>query len=339
MTQLDLDPQNVRRLVIFRLGSIGDTVVALPCFKFLATRFENAERVLLTNRPRQGEAPVASVLDGTGLIDRAIPYDAGERGPLKLFSLFRQLRAERADLLVYLSEAGSTARAARDLFFFRLAGLSVAVGAPITDDLVHARVDQSTGLVEHEADRLARCLQPLGEVDTSDPAGRSLDLRDDECAEAAALLEPISAASGFLAVAASAKVAAKDWGAANWMDLIGRLGETHGDLALVMIGGAGEHARAQAVLAVWPGPVLDLSGRANPRVSAAVMARARLFLGTDGGPMHLAASTGTRCLALFSGYNEPGRWYPMGPGHQILRENVMTEIEPSRVASAARAML
>ena len=100
-----------------------------------------------------------------------------------------------------------------------------------------------------------------------------------------------------------------------------------------------EELLAQAVLAVWPGPVLDLSGRANPRVSAAVMARARLFLGTDGGPMHLAASTGTRCLALFSGYNEPGRWYPMGPGHQILRENVMTEIEPSRVASAVRAML
>ncbi len=39
-------------IVIYRLGSLGDTIVALPCFRRIAQSFPQAERILLTTRRR-----------------------------------------------------------------------------------------------------------------------------------------------------------------------------------------------------------------------------------------------------------------------------------------------
>jgi ADP-heptose:LPS heptosyltransferase len=54
------------------------------------------------------------------------------------------------------------------------------------------------------------------------------------------------------------------------------------------------------------------------RETAAVIQRARLYIGHDGGLMHLAHAVGTRCVSVFSGYSRPGVWFPYGRGHRVL---------------------
>jgi ADP-heptose:LPS heptosyltransferase len=34
--------------------------------------------------------------------------------------------------------------------------------------------------------------------------------------------------------------------------------------------------------------------------------------------MHLAASVGTSCVAIFSARNRPGIWFPFGSAHQLI---------------------
>jgi len=41
----------VERVLIYRLGSLGDTVAALPCFHLIERAFPDAERLVLTNVP------------------------------------------------------------------------------------------------------------------------------------------------------------------------------------------------------------------------------------------------------------------------------------------------
>lgn len=53
-----------------------------------------------------------------------------------------------------------------------------------------------------------------------------------------------------------------------------------------------------------------------------MLARAFLFIGHDSGPMHLAAAVGTPCVAIFSGRSLPGRWFPLGEGHEVLYRRV-----------------
>ena len=47
---------DVKKLLIYRMGSIGDTVVALPIFHMLVREFADAERRVLTNRPVNSDA-------------------------------------------------------------------------------------------------------------------------------------------------------------------------------------------------------------------------------------------------------------------------------------------
>jgi len=51
----------------------------------------------------------------------------------------------------------------------------------------------------------------------------------------------------------------------------------------------------------------------SPRQSAAVLTEARLFIGHDSGPMHLAAAVGTPTVGLFGNNNQPRKWHPFGP--------------------------
>jgi ADP-heptose:LPS heptosyltransferase len=67
-------------------------------------------------------------------------------------------------------------------------------------------------------------------------------------------------------------------------------------------------------------PGTNLCGVVGPRVSAAVLAKARIFVGHDSGPMHLAACMGVPVVAVFSARNHAGEWYPRGG---VLRNRII----------------
>ena len=67
---------------------------------------------------------------------------------------------------------------------------------------------------------------------------------------------------------------------------------------------------------------MNLCGALTPRESAAAIARARLFVGHDSGPMHLAAAVGTPVVAIFAARNIPRQWFPYGKQHQVVYHRV-----------------
>jgi hypothetical protein len=77
-------------VLIYRLGSLGDTVVALPCFHLIARCFPQAERVLLTNFPVHAKATAtAAVLGDSGLVHGYMRYTVGTRRIGELLRLMR----------------------------------------------------------------------------------------------------------------------------------------------------------------------------------------------------------------------------------------------------------
>ena len=77
-----------RKVLIYRLGSLGDTVVALPSLHIVACAFPDAERRVLTNFPMSGkEAPFEAVIGGTGLVHGYFRYPVGFRNPQELWTL------------------------------------------------------------------------------------------------------------------------------------------------------------------------------------------------------------------------------------------------------------
>jgi ADP-heptose:LPS heptosyltransferase len=87
---------------------------------------------------------------------------------------------------------------------------------------------------------------------------------------------------------------------------------------LVLVGAGEEATVSESASAAWKGRLVNLCGELSPRESAAVLARARIFVGHDSGPMHLAAAVGTPCVAVFSARNRPRTWFPWGEQHEIV---------------------
>lgn len=333
--------EDVRRVLVYRLGSLGDTVVSLPCLHLVARAFPRAERRLLTNEPQGGKAaPVELVLGGSGLAaGPAIRYPVGTRNPAALFRLRREIRVFDPDLLVYLTESRGVGVALRDTAFFRTCGVARVVGAPLSSDLAMHRYLPREKRWEREAERLARCLAPLGDALLDRRESWDLRFSTNERARADAALTQWDGVRNFMAFSVGTKWPENDWGDVRWGEALAVLTAVWPRLGLVMTGSADEAARSDALASHWEGPALNLCGQLTPRESALVIARARLFLGHDSGPMHLGAAVGTPVVAVFSRKNKPGIWFPYGTGHTPLYPADGAAIEPAALVAAARHVL
>ena len=92
----------------------------------------------------------------------------------------------------------------------------------------------------------------------------------------------------------------KDWPAAHWKELIGRLRElTPGPVFL--IGGAANIARADDLIANTTGAGAINACGLKLMEATALLAHADLFIGTDSGPLNLAAAARTDAFGFFGG--------------------------------------
>jgi heptosyltransferase III len=308
-------------LVIFRIGSIGDTVVALPCFHAVARAFPHHRKFLLTNSVDSKRAStVEAVLAGTGLVDETLYFPVG-RGKLNRFaSIARELRQLSPETLVYLAPRTTVLQVYRDLWFFRAAaGIRNVVGAPLRPGALQCRTDPTSGELEYEAQRLARVLEADMPVDLT-PDSWDLRLGAEEQSLATARLSSLPALRPLLALSPGAKVPAKDWGEARWAELIQLLQVRVPEVSLVFVGAPDERALTERLAQLWTGAKINLCGELNPRQSAAVLARCDFLVCHDSGPMHLAASQNTPCIALFGNFNRPRQWFPYGAGHVVIHE-------------------
>jgi ADP-heptose:LPS heptosyltransferase len=105
---------------------------------------------------------------------------------------------------------------------------------------------------------------------------------------------------------------AKRWPTEKYAQLIGRLRREF-DLPAVLLEGPDEAGVADEIIAAGAGAFgavgLRLKGPLGG--SAAVLERARLYVGSDSGLAHLAAAVGRRCVTIFSPA-DPDRVCPYG---------------------------
>jgi lipopolysaccharide heptosyltransferase III len=335
-----MSPKEPASVLIFRIGSIGDTVVALPCFHAIDRAFPRHRKILLTNAVASArESSVESVLKGSGLIDETVYFPVGSGQLTQSLGVWREVRRVNPDVLVYLAPRPDMVSVYRDLAWFLAAGIRRIIGAPLTLRTRDCLIDPLTGEFEYEAERLARSLGPAMAVDLS-AANWDLHLSAAEQAVAERHLAPVAGRRPLCALAPAAKIPEKDWGEEHWAQLIKVLQARIGPLTSVFIGAPEERAQTERLASLWGGPKVNLCGLLTPRESAAVLGRCDLLVCHDSGPMHLAASQGTQCVALFGTYNKPHRWFPFGNAHRVIHDSRgVRNITVQQVVEAVESVL
>lgn len=224
-------------VLIYRLGSLGDTVVALPCFHLVARAFPGHKRVLLANcQMGTRDMPARAILNHTGLVNDYIEYPVGLRAPRELFRLRSVIAGLRPSLLVYLTEPRGLRKLYRDLIFFRMCGIRNVIGIPLRQEFSENQWLEEEHCFEPEARRLARCVAALGDAKLDDPTSWDLRLTTEERGRANQVLKELPSSRPVIACSVGAKAEVKDWGVANWQRLFSSLSSRYPGYALALLG-------------------------------------------------------------------------------------------------------
>ena len=311
------------RILFIRLGAIGDVVRTLPVLTLVRRRHPEAHLAWLVEERSVPVLRRHPALDETILL----PRDAlvGELGsPDQFFDGLARAGRLVADL--------RRRRFTASLDFqgtFKSGLCAFAAGAPLRAGFDRRSVKEGNALFNnrhitlppgavHRVRRNLALLKAIGiDARPEDETPAPLPI-DDGDRKAADLALAASGASGgpfvFLYPGSSARQSYKRYPAERLGEVARRLIE--GGVEVVVAPGPGEEPIVAAMRAS-AGPSLRVLPPTSLMAMAEVIRRARLFLGGDTGPMHIAAAQGIPVVALF-GPTDPALNAPMGEGHVVL---------------------
>lgn len=310
-----IHPKDVRRILIRGVNWVGDAVMTTPAIAGIRQTFPRAKISLLV------KPWVAGVFAGNPHVDEILLFnrDGPHSGLSGLFRLAQELRRARFDLAILLQNAFEAALLA---FLARIPhriGYSTqGRGLLLTTMVVQDQSARQLHHVDYYQDLLRTLGWAVGEREPNVYLSREAEER------AEALLGGEGVRPGETLVAfnpGSTYGSAKRWPADRYANLADRLVENLG--VKVLLTGAqtdGGVAKAVRSAAQHPERVIDLTGRTDMQLLAAVLKRCAVFVTNDTGAMHVGAAAGVPVVAIF-GPTDPTATSPVGR-HKILRHPV-----------------
>ena len=305
------DPVPARRILVIKLGALGDFVQAMGPAAAIRAHHRDAAITLLTAAPYAALARAAPYFDRVWVDERP-----GLVRPLALLRLRRRLRDGRFDRVYDLQTSD------RSSFYFRLMApgrrpewSGIARGA--SHRHANAARDRMHTL-DRQADQLRLAgIAGVGPPDLSWAAGDVARFR----------LPPDIL---LLAPGGSAHRPAKRWPAENFARLAARAASA--GVAPVIVGGAAERPLAATIAAVAEG-ARDLTGATSFGDLVALGRVALHAVGNDTGPMHLIVAGGASATVLYSAASDPALTAPRGGRVTILRRDDLAALAVEEVAA------
>ena len=296
------DWSKVRRVLVVRLRSIGDTVLTTPSLFALRRFLPDTQIDILL------EDWVAPVLEGLDIVDRVI--EMARDSKTARARIARELRASRYDV-VYNLHGGTTAT-----LLTRATGAKHRVGfehyqyARLHTDVAPSSLEIWQRPSLHSVEQQLALIGWTGVPVTDRPPTRLVVTE----ASLLSLIEKLRAAGGedfsdgkpFAVVHPTAAFDTKQWATENFARVAEEL--TARGLKPVAIVSPKEARVVDSLRQQSSAPIIGLSDLSLPEVTA-LASRARLFVGNDSGIAHIAAAAGAPCIVVF-GSSNIAHWRP-----------------------------
>lgn len=292
------------KILVINPFGIGDVLFMTPLIKALRKelRIEYIDAIL-GSRGMQ-------VLGQSPLIDKAFLYDRGiweKKGAIRAWfekrRMYKQLQQRAYDVLIDCSSRKEYGKWLRGLrikkrigFDYKGRGKHLTHRLPVPDEgFLHM----------HAADYYSRLGEYLG-VAVSD--------KQFECVVPDAAEREACALAGHYGVGAQSKVIVivpgsgsswgkdaflKQWPVEHFIALVKKIEHEHPFDAVFVLGSADEAGLGEKLCAGLGAKAVNLCGKTTLSVSAALTRRAALFIGNDGGMVHIASSFGVPLIALY----------------------------------------
>jgi heptosyltransferase-1 len=349
--------RSIQRILVVRLGAMGDVLHALPAVTALRTLFPQAEigwaieerwAELLCSQPQSGisspcspQKPLVNTIHFVNTRTwRKSPFCAGTREAV--VRAVRELRQPHYDVAIDFQGAWKSVLVAMLSQSRIRLGFRQPRERGASMFYHRAVITTGTHVIEQNVSLLSE-LSPVVPVPTHVP------LPKDEAREQWADEEIARRGlKEFAVINPGAGWGAKCWPAKRYAEVARGLAQQ--GICSIINFGPGEEDLAHAVEAASGGAAQALSCRIGELI--AIMRRARLFVGGDTGPMHLAAALHVPVVGIF-GPTNPARNGPYRTRSAVLRspqsltnhshratpDTTMLSIVAADVLTAARNLL
>ncbi len=299
------DWSRVQRVLLIRLRSIGDTLLMTPCLAALKAWRPHVEITVVS------EPLSAPLLEDNPLVDELIIAGKSIASRMPLIARLRKACLDVA----FNMHGGSTgtilARLSRAKHSVGYRGLPLSWllsdRAPSPDVIlrrspIHS-VEQQLALLNWSGVPWPKSRPRLSLVVTPEVKAR---LRERLQALGGPRLSEV-AGSGFGCIVPGAAFESKRWSAGGFAAVADHLSERW-NLPSIVIAGPGQQKLAREVASATRAETAVLDGLSLKEL-VALLEMARVFVGNDSGPMHIAAALGRPVVAVW-GSSDTTVWHP-----------------------------
>jgi lipopolysaccharide heptosyltransferase II len=293
-----IDWNNVRRVLVVRLRSIGDTVLATPSLIALKRFLPHAEVDVLL------EDWVAPLLDGFGSVDNVLTV--GRDSTSRMRTAW-QLRRRHYDVAFNL-HGGTTGT-----FFVAASGAKRRVGYTeyqYSFLYTHLLTSASEFWQKKHTHSVEQQLALLGSVGVplNNPERTRLDVSPDavRSLEEKFSAKPHGTRKEFALIHPAAAFDTKQWATENFARIAEFLAGKGIDI--VAVAAKAERAVLDKLQSAAKVPITTFDDLSLPEITA-LSSKARIFVGNDSGIAHIAAAVNTPTVVVF-GSSDPNHWRP-----------------------------
>lgn len=303
---------NISSVVVLVLDrNLGNLVVCLSSIVALVEYFQGKKCYLAI------DSAYKEVVESVKGLDRIIYYPRREikrsnllREAMLFLRFIQQIRTTHSDVLIDF-QGGNTSS-----LVTLLSGASYRISnsAARKPYVYNAKIDLPVG--KHKVQSYTEIVLAIGaHVEDTNFRLHASELRRDSL-ESTLGLHGITANKPIVSIHAGAGIIQRQWTTEGFVEVADWLSGR--GYQVIFVGAGRDLDKIHAVMSAVNLKAYNLGDKLSLGELMALFEMSSLFLGSDSGPMHLAAAIGTPIVALF-GPGDDTRWRPLSPNSMVLR--------------------
>ncbi|MEO5377845.1 MAG: putative lipopolysaccharide heptosyltransferase III [Magnetococcus sp. DMHC-6] len=316
------DLTKVKKAVIIIIQNIGDVILTTPVFSTLKKQFPEMRLDAIVNKGTEDILLGNPFIHTVHVYERQGSWINKLNSRLRLFSLLRQTKYDMAIALTV---------ATRDRTLCMVTGAAIRVGGGKAQNRFLPKTVPFTHKVRHPVtkryylERHLDCLRRIGVYPTEDQRLPTIFEGEEAQTNITKRLNQAGLATkSYIVIHPTSRWMFKCWLPEKVAQLMARLHEEF-HIALIMTAAPDERELEyiRRLKMTLPTPILDLSGQLTLRQLTALIRQARLFIGVDSAPMHMAVAVQTPSVVLF-GPSSEFDWGARGALHHLVVSDQFT---------------
>lgn len=305
-----------RKILLIKLRHHGDMLLTTPVIEALRQRYPQAAVDVLLYKETLPMLQAHPHIRQLRFIDRKWKNEGTLAHLRHEAALLKAIRQQGYDLVINLADQW------RSAIITALSGAPVRIGFAYNKrrnafwQRAHTHlVSTSNHSQLHTVEQNLAALQPLNIPFSGFPA--AMHYSESDWSHTQSVLAQSKVTRPYIVIQPTSRWIFKCWEDDKVAGLIAALASEQIDIVLTAAPDKKELAMIDHILSLCPGKAISLAGKLSLPQLASLIDHARLFIGVDSAPMHMAAALDTPCIALF-GPTKLKQWRPWGDNNRVI---------------------